>query len=486
MSTSSSTTFWGGLHLTTHRDVDHGDPLNSEFQYECFLAASAIFFFRTTIHSSSDRESRLLRYFFSLLLAGLAFNKKSYELIIAVEIFSFVVPRLLPTKYITMHNATTSSRRTEQTLLTLLRIGGSAVASLLASHFIVTGAFHEFILEWLVPSRILQLLLYLFPIRELGRAYDIMHQFAHDNNNSSSSTVGDLDVLARQVHHLLFVTFHIQVGIGYLGIHFLRQEQHRRNQLIRMDVDSNNIDVNETTKTTGGDDDDVKNEDRLRNNGSTSRDNSAISSTGVNGTSDSSNSSSGRIQQSSAPQQQREQEPKQASDGITQNNNHPPQQQPGTTTSLSASSEEQDRDRRRLELRLQKSRRFQSTAAPFIFFTAIPYMTKIIVMGNANQFAMTCFKHDLHRMVRLNRLFNDHESHLVAMATQTATSPGGTLVFFVCDACFRAVDASSRSVAFHLFAAGLRLILSFPLCDFVAFSFTCLLADVIVFACCLA
>jgi hypothetical protein len=66
---------------------------------------------------------------------------------------------------------------------------------------------------------------YLIPIRECLDAYDMM-----------ASLSLPADVLPRQLSHLLFVTFHIQVGMGFLGIHFLRQEQSRRNMLVRMDV----------------------------------------------------------------------------------------------------------------------------------------------------------------------------------------------------------------------------------------------------------
>jgi DNA mismatch repair ATPase MutL len=261
----------------------------------------------------------------------------------------------------------------------------------------------------------MQLFYCLFPIHELHRAYDIMHQFADSSNPG---------VLQKQVHHLLFVTFHIQVGIGYLGIHFLRQEQHRRNQLIRMDMDiidieattSTKDDVNNVTTTSSSSANDNDNDTTTttdpRNGANNNNNDNNASSAGANGT------SSKRIQRSSA-QEQKQQE---AKNGITQNNNTQQQQHHPETTATAAAATS---DERRLEQRLQKSRRFQSTAAPFIFFTAIPYMTKIIVMGNANQFAMTCFQHDLHRIVRLNQLFA-HSSHLVAMATQTATSPEGT------------------------------------------------------------
>ena len=38
--------------------------------------------------------------------------------------------------------------------------------------------------------------------------------------------------------HLLFVTFHIQMGLGHIGIAFLTSKQRRKNMLIRMDVEN--------------------------------------------------------------------------------------------------------------------------------------------------------------------------------------------------------------------------------------------------------
>jgi hypothetical protein len=71
---------------------------------------------------------------------------------------------------------------------------------------------------------------------------------------------------------------------------------------------------------------------------------------------------------------------------------------------------------------MEKSRKFQTSAAPFIFFVAVPYMLKIIAFGNLNAFAFACFKNDVHQAVRLHDLFA-HENNLVAMATHSAKSP---------------------------------------------------------------
>ena len=64
---------------------------------------------------------------------------------------------------------------------------------------------------------------YLMPIKEFKAAHDIMTEFI------------DPTELYAKSKHLLFVTFHIQVGMGYLGIEFLRAEQGRKNQLVKIE-----------------------------------------------------------------------------------------------------------------------------------------------------------------------------------------------------------------------------------------------------------
>ena len=64
---------------------------------------------------------------------------------------------------------------------------------------------------------------YLMPIKEFKAAHDIIAEFI------------DPTELYAKSKHLLFVTFHIQVGMGYLGIEFLRAEQGRKNQLVKIE-----------------------------------------------------------------------------------------------------------------------------------------------------------------------------------------------------------------------------------------------------------
>jgi energy-coupling factor transporter ATP-binding protein EcfA2 len=305
-----------GLALSTHRPKDLGAEASSYFQYEPLIAAISILFFRTTV--SQKNELAILRWFFALLLAGLAYCKKSYELILAVEIFSYAVPWVLQTPRLSTVFAKTTTTR-------LLSIAASAFASLVLAHVLVSDNLFP-VLGMMTPSYVVQTIRYLFPVEEISAAYDIMKDFA------------DPIILRKQIDHLFFVTFHIQVGMGFLGISFLRKEQHRRNLLIRMDVaDTEDEDGRTTAKSNG------------------SRSTKDLSST---------------------------------------------------------------------EAKLDRAKRFQGGAAPFILFSALPYMFQIISYGNINKFAFTCVQHDLHRTVRLNELF-DYDNRLTAMATESPTSPEG-------------------------------------------------------------
>jgi hypothetical protein len=347
-SLSSPVEYFFGLALTTHRDILLGPEATSYFVYEGLIAAISILFFRSTVQIFTAPEPVTLRWFFALLLSALAYCKKSYELIMAVQIFSFAVPwvlRLLTTRARTTTRTTTKSKTAGVTpgvttgrdmMIRLVSIAAAAVASLSLSHLAADGSLGK-LFTILTPQIVVRALSYLFPVAEMQAAYDIMAAFA------------DPAVLEKQALHLLFVTFHIQVGMGYLGIGFLRKEQHRRNQLVRLDVP-----------------DETDTETEIEN------------ATDANGTNDASSSSAS-----------------------------------AASTSKTANSN------------LQRSQRFQRGAAPFILFSALPYMFQIILYGNINKFSFTCLQHDLHRQVRLNQLF-DNDNHLLSLALESPISPEGT------------------------------------------------------------
>jgi hypothetical protein len=209
--------------------------LEEYFPYEPIIAAIAISFFRSTVRLQQS-EPMILRWFFCILLASLAYTKKSYELITAVEIFSYTVSWLIVRPIITTSSSSSSSRSSSAIpqstrhvfVLQLLSIATGAVVSMLISHAIFTVAMSNPMMEQIyrfTPSIVTKSVTYLFPIYEMKAAYRIMEQFAMDHS-----------FFQKMIHHLFFVTFHIQVGMGFIGIAFLRAEQSRRNELIRLDV----------------------------------------------------------------------------------------------------------------------------------------------------------------------------------------------------------------------------------------------------------
>ncbi len=72
--------------------------------------------------------------------------------------------------------------------------------------------------------------------------------------------------------------------------------------------------------------------------------------------------------------------------------------------------------------KIDPSRKFRRSAAPFILFNVIPYMFQIIFMGNLNNFSFMYVRNQIHRSVRIQELFN-HDAHLTALANDSASSP---------------------------------------------------------------
>jgi hypothetical protein len=326
------------IPLSTFRD--RNVPL-SPFPYGMAISAISILFFRTTIRQSA--EPNVLTWFFGLLLAFLAYSNKSYDLISAVQVFSYVVPLLLfssdqvlaPVIFIGKKVATTpTTPKVDMRIARILLIALSAILCLVVCHFTSSGAlFRAFSI--IMPTFALDGLALLFPIHELKAAYHILDEFILEDG-----------LLRDQVARLFFITFHTQVGIGYLGIDFLKREQERRNQLVRMDMTDSLSDSNDATVGS-------QNDDSI----------------------------------------------------------HPKHQ----------------------ENMNKKSQQFQRTAAPFIFFTAVPYMIKVIGYGNLNAFAYSCFKDDVHRAIRLYDLF-EHDNNLVALSQHSAKAPAG-MNFYGCGCC---------------------------------------------------
>ena len=342
------------IPLSTYRDRDV--PF-TPFPYGMLISAISILFFRTTIQlpSTTSKEPKFLRWFFGALLAFLSYSNKSYELICAVEIFSYLATFLLFSDYVPSLFLNFAKDKNKTNVLRIVLIAISAILCLMVCHLAAAGVLFQFI-QSITPTFVTDGLVLVFPIQEIQASYDIMDEFILEEG-----------LLQDQVTRLFFITFHIQVGIGYLGIDFLKQEQHRRNELVRMDLD-------------GVDEEEIDDES---------------SSSGNKATTSSSSSSIASSQEIK----------KKNMDEV-----------PATKKNL-----QQEKKNQRM---MKRSLGFQRTAAPFIFFTAVPYMIKVIGYGNLNSFAFVCMRDDIHRAVRLYDLF-DHDNYLVALANHSAKAPAG-------------------------------------------------------------
>jgi hypothetical protein len=313
-----------GIPLSTYRDP----AASSQFQYQCWIAAFSIAFMRWSVPSTKT-EPFLLRTFFASALGLLAYCQKPYPLICAVELFSYAVHPIL------IRQLTKGGLQSKTSKLTLFGfISISAACSFAIAYLLIGGMsvsdgkkFPWTALSRFTPSFVTRALYYLIPIEEVTRAYLLLKTLSPNPL-----------VFQQQVTHLFFVTFHIQAGMGYLGINFLRHEQERRNQLIRMDV-------------------------------------------GLD----------------------------------TQADNH--------SNGVASNPEQASTNLRLLRLQ-QRAQQFNRGAGPFILFVAVPYMIQIIVAGNVNRFAFTCVQHDLHRVIRLYRVF-ERDDHLVKLNEDSAASPEG-------------------------------------------------------------
>ena len=86
----------------------------------------------------------------------------------------------------------------------------------------------------------------MFPISELASAYGAIRSTLFDDNDADRKLLNDM------MEHLLFVTLHVQVGMGHLGIGFLTKEQERKNMLVRMDITSDDDDDDDDDDGCGG------------------------------------------------------------------------------------------------------------------------------------------------------------------------------------------------------------------------------------------
>mmetsp|Transcript_46039 Transcript_46039/g.97689 ORF Transcript_46039/g.97689 Transcript_46039/m.97689 type:complete len:1010 (+) Transcript_46039:267-3296(+) len=247
--------------LAEHSSRGSAPPL---YELEPHVAALAIFFCRIVIINGSLTSSPdghtsvlgknwsefLLRLGMATMLGGMAYLRMDYDLICALHLWSHVLPAVLDwwTRFASGRgsggvnkkekkkkkkkgkqtvDATTPppSLATSIGLSTILLL--SLPICLRTCRLFSDPTFLATIIRMTPQYPIKDALHYMFPIAELSASYDIVNSF-----------VSDKESLRVMLIHLLFVTFHIQIGLGHIGIAFLTSEQRRKNMLIRMDVEN--------------------------------------------------------------------------------------------------------------------------------------------------------------------------------------------------------------------------------------------------------
>ena len=236
----------------------------------------------------------IFRTIVSLALGGMAFHDIGYDYIYALHLWSHALPAVLLT-FLNASSAAASLRIWEGNIKRKLASRhGARVAedgeeeedspSLLLSLIISIIVFISvpsclFVTRWIMnydgysilpsvltktgtggmittmPQSIVDVMYYSLPIKEIAASYNVLQTFfANDGGGGGGGGGnGNGQELQNMLTHLLFVTFHVQMGMGHVGIAFLMKEQDRKNMLVRMDVDDNNDD---------DDDDDVVNDEK--------------------------------------------------------------------------------------------------------------------------------------------------------------------------------------------------------------------------------
>lgn len=224
--------------VTTHLKHLKNDSFSHLFPFDGLVAVVAVTYSRYTVKAAG--ESWLSRVFWSILLGYLAFKRYDYWIQFSVQLFSFVkffYERVFA--YYAKGCAKSVENINKQTQV----LTGVMTAYLVIFHIYYSIAYPEG--EYSIfqsnlyktisqtsavtapmdfaYAKIMETLEHLFPIGEFVEAHDILVEFI------------DPTELYAKAKHLLFVTMHIQVGMGFLGIAFLRAEQNRKNALVKIE-----------------------------------------------------------------------------------------------------------------------------------------------------------------------------------------------------------------------------------------------------------
>lgn len=267
-------------HLSTHRIVDYTNDEGAMtfFQYEGLVAALAVSFCRFTIKTTG--EALYVRLVLATLLGYLAFMRYDYWILTSVHacsygqlLYAFFCERTKvddsgSRKVKSVPNPYKDKIKKDSILQFLVQYGNLVLAVLsaqLAITYIIYSLFqpravysffqtriyllflHPYILSTkpvnYLSSKLYENVLFLIPIAEILDAYNILTKFVQPK------------VLHVQMRHLLYVTVHIQVGMGFLGIGFLTREQERKNTLIRLENETPQVSIerNGNKATTNND-----------------------------------------------------------------------------------------------------------------------------------------------------------------------------------------------------------------------------------------
>ena len=241
-----------------------------------------------------EHHEWIFRTIISLALGGMAYNDIGYDYVYALHLWSHALPAVL----LTFHNASSAAASLKMWEGNIKRKfasrhGARAAEdgdeeeedspSLLLSLMISIVIFISvpsclFVTRWIMnydgysilpsvltkatttggtmtmtmPQSIVDVIYYSLPIKEITASYNVLQTFFANDGGGGGDGGGNGQELQNMLTHLLFVTFHVQMGMGHVGIAFLMKEQDRKNMLVRMDVDDNDDD----------DDDDVVNDEK--------------------------------------------------------------------------------------------------------------------------------------------------------------------------------------------------------------------------------
>ena len=233
--------------LSTHRvPIPHDSP-QSYFANEGLLATISIVFCRYTV--TFNGETHLERLLYAGILGYLTWMREEYWLIAAVQLSSHFITYTLRKLLPSLPSKTNNNKEQEggagkktiaSFILDLLIFMATFCLGTIVIFYLIyncanKNGFTESMYSTMVPSpevrqQIYEMICYLIPVEEVKEAYTTIAAFVNPQTLNS------------QVSHLFFITLQIQVGMGYLGIGFLRTEQMRKNSLITLEskVDNNN------------------------------------------------------------------------------------------------------------------------------------------------------------------------------------------------------------------------------------------------------